>query len=51
MSFIPVIKTMPDCVDRIVVIDDCSKDGTISAVNDYLPEMTERLHLIQHETS
>ena len=46
-----VIETMPDWVDRIVVVDDASKDGTISTVNGYLPEMNERLHLIRHETN
>ncbi|MEA3341614.1 MAG: glycosyltransferase [Chloroflexota bacterium] len=34
-----------------MVVDDCSKDGTIRAVNEYLPEMNERLHLIRHETN
>jgi len=46
-----VIETMPDYVDRIVVVDDASKDGTISTVNGYLPQMNERLHLIRHETN
>ncbi len=46
-----VIETMPDYVDRIVVVDDASKDGTISTVNGYLPRMDERLTLIQHETN
>jgi glycosyltransferase involved in cell wall biosynthesis len=46
-----VIETMPDYVDRIVVVDDASKDGTISTVNGYLSEMNERLHLIRHETN
>ena len=27
-----VIETMPDCVDRIVVVDDDSRDGTAEAV-------------------
>ncbi|HHE73098.1 MAG TPA: glycosyltransferase [Chloroflexi bacterium] len=38
-------------MDRIVVVNDASKDGTISTVNGYLPEMNERLHLIRHETN
>jgi glycosyltransferase involved in cell wall biosynthesis len=46
-----VIETMPDYVDRIVVVDDASKDGTISTVSGYLPRMGERLHLIRHETN
>jgi glycosyltransferase involved in cell wall biosynthesis len=28
-----VIETMPDWVDRIVVVDDCSRDGTCDAAN------------------
>jgi hypothetical protein len=46
-----VIETMPEYVDRIVVVDDASKDGTISTVNGYLPRLGERLHLIRHETN
>ena len=45
-----VIETMPDYVDRIVVIDDSSKDETAETVRRYLPQMGERLLLIQHET-
>jgi len=46
-----VIETMPDYVDRIVVVDDCSRDGTAEAVRRHLPQMNERLHLIRHETN
>jgi glycosyltransferase involved in cell wall biosynthesis len=31
-----VIETMPDYVDRIVIINDCSKDQTADKVNSYL---------------
>jgi len=44
-----VIETMPDCVDRIVVVDDASLDGTADVVRRYVPQMGERLLLIQHE--
>jgi glycosyltransferase involved in cell wall biosynthesis len=46
-----VIETMPDCVDRIVVVDDASPDGTVDVVRRYVPQMGERLLLIQHETN
>lgn len=42
---------MPDYVDRIVVVDDDSRDGTVETVRDYVPQMGEWLRLIQHETS
>ena len=31
-----VIKTMPDFVDRIVVVNDCSKDKTEEIVREYI---------------
>jgi len=43
------IETMPDCVDRIVVVDDDSRDRTTEAVCRCLLPMGERLHLIRHE--
>ena len=46
-----VIEMMPDYVDRIVVVDDCSQDGMAETVRRHLPQMNERLHLVQHETN
>jgi glycosyltransferase involved in cell wall biosynthesis len=46
-----VIETIPDWVDRIVVIDDASHDATCDAVNRYLPRLDDRLHLIRHDTN
>ncbi len=46
-----VIETMPDYVDRIIVVDDASQDGTADTVRHYLPHMNERLLLIQHEAN
>lgn len=45
-----VIETMPDFVDRIYIVDDCSKDGTVQKVQAYLdqPNFKGRLELIQH---
>lgn len=31
-----VIKTMPEFVDRIIIVNDCSKDNTVSVVKDYI---------------
>ena len=33
-----VIETMPDFVDRIYVVDDCSQDGTCERVRAYLDQ-------------
>ena len=41
-----VIKTMPDLVDHIVVVDDASPDATAQAA---LDTRDPRLHLIRHE--
>jgi len=46
-----VIETMPEYVDHIIVVDDCSQDNTIDVVNSYFPEMDNRLHLIEHQTN
>jgi glycosyltransferase involved in cell wall biosynthesis len=45
-----VIETMPDFVDRIYVVDDCSKDATCEQVAHYIPRpsMNGRLELIRH---
>jgi len=48
-----VIETMPDFVDRIYVVDDCSRDGTSERVCSYLdrPSLNGRLELICHTTN
>ena len=45
-----VIETMPDFVDHIYVVDDCSHDGTLDRVRSYLeqPSLNGRLELICH---
>jgi glycosyltransferase involved in cell wall biosynthesis len=40
---LPVIETVPSYVDRVVVIDDCSTDGTYSLVQGALDGRTELL--------
>jgi glycosyltransferase involved in cell wall biosynthesis len=45
-----VMETMPDIVDRIYVVDDCSLDETCRRVTDYqdYPNLNARLELIRH---
>jgi glycosyltransferase involved in cell wall biosynthesis len=45
-----VIETMPEYVDRIVVVDDASSDGTSDSVKQYQNEI-EKIVLIAHETN
>lgn len=43
-----VIETAPDFIDWIIVVDDTSQDNTADIVRSYLPQMSEKLVLIQH---
>lgn len=43
-----VIETMPDYVDKIIVIDDNSRDRTCEIVLEYQTKFGERIDLIQH---
>ncbi|MBN2790135.1 MAG: glycosyltransferase family 2 protein [Candidatus Delongbacteria bacterium] len=43
-----VIKTMPDFVDKIVIIDDLSRDKTVEVIKEYLSK-DKRIILIEHE--
>ncbi|MFQ5575669.1 MAG: glycosyltransferase family 2 protein [Anaerolineae bacterium] len=43
-----VIETMPDCVDKIVAVDDASRDGTADIIRRYQTQLGERLVLIEH---
>ena len=42
---------MPSYVDLIVVIDDCSADGTADIVEKYREDRQDRIVLIQHESN
>lgn len=44
-----VIETMPEFVDRIVIVDDKSKDKTVEIVKGYLEKSEEKLIFIQHK--
>jgi glycosyltransferase involved in cell wall biosynthesis len=45
-----VITTMPDFVDKIIIVDDCSSDNTSKEVNQLKGDF-ESLVLIRHETN
>lgn len=42
------IKGIPAFVDKIVVVDDCSADGTVSRASRLLSEQPDRIVLIKH---
>ena len=45
-----VLETMPEYVDKIIVVDDASKDKTVEVVEKYITEnKEERIILITHE--
>lgn len=46
-----VIETMPEYVDKIVVVDDCSRDNTSLVVQQYVEKQPWRIVLIRHETN
>ncbi len=46
-----VLGTMPDLVDIIVVVDDCSRDQTVARCESWRDRLGDRLILVQHETN
>lgn len=44
-----VIETMPDYVDRIIIVDDVSSDRTVEVVEGYVSRYPGRIRLIKHE--
>jgi glycosyltransferase involved in cell wall biosynthesis len=43
-----VITTMPDYVDRMIIVDDVSTDRTAEVVEEYAAKMPGRIRLIRH---
>lgn len=43
-----VLETMPDFVDRVFVVDDCSADATSDHVNAWVHKRHSRVELIRH---
>jgi len=43
------VRTMPSFVDRIIVVDDCSRDRTAEIVQNLAGEFGARLILVRHE--
>ncbi len=46
-----VIETMPELVDKIVIIDDCSSDNTSAVVQEYIKKIPERIVFFRHEVN
>jgi glycosyltransferase involved in cell wall biosynthesis len=44
-----VLETMPDVVDKVVVVDDCSQDRTAEVAGRYVANNEDRFVLIRHE--
>ncbi len=44
-----VIETMPDYVDKIVIVDDVSTDKTVEVVNGHREKHGDRVVLLEHE--
>ncbi len=45
-----VVDTMPDFVDHIVIVDDLSTDGTVTAVQEIIKK-NQKVVLLQHKTN
>ncbi len=43
-----VIETMPDYVDKMIIVDDCSKDNTVKIIKEYAEE-NSKIVFIEHE--
>lgn len=43
-----VLESMPEYVDKIVVVDDCSRDNTLKVVKKIDSKNTDKIHIIEH---
>ncbi|MBN3038380.1 MAG: glycosyltransferase family 2 protein [Candidatus Omnitrophica bacterium] len=43
-----VIETMPNFVDKIIVVDDRSTDNTVEVIKKYQPKLKDKLVLVEH---
>ena len=46
-----VIETMPDFVDRLYLVDDCSHDDTVDVLGRFVDENPDRIRLIVHDVN
>jgi glycosyltransferase involved in cell wall biosynthesis len=46
-----VVETMPEFVDKIVIVNDCSKDNTAGVVRGIQAQMPDRLIFLEHEVN
>jgi glycosyltransferase involved in cell wall biosynthesis len=46
-----VLETMPEIVDRIIVVDDLSTDRTLQRLDEWRPRLGQRLIVVKHETN
>ncbi len=46
-----VVETMPEFVDRIVVVDDCSRDNTKGVLEELQSKFQDRLVVLRHSTN
>ncbi len=44
-----VIETMPEFVDKMIIIDDCSKDKTLDVAEKYRKKDKKRIEIIRHK--
>src|SRR5512139_579014 len=45
------VNGIPACVDKIVIVDDCSVDETVARASDLLLQQPDRILLIEHSTN